>query len=245
MSVVLFLGCAASDLVPRISRSWQILLRIIIKDYDVLGKRQCCGMPFLLSGNITKAKERAQELAEVINKYDTVITGCPSCYRMFAYFYPKFLNVQLDAKVLHIVHVIYDAIKTGKISFRNSLEAFAYYHDPCELSRHMGVKEEPREILSRIPGLKFSTRISDEKYIACCGGGGLMRVLYPKVSQEIAIEKIYEEILENEHNMIITACPFCVYIISDAIRVLGNEKALPVYDISEVVLMALGEEIEY
>ena len=70
-----------------------------------------------------------------------------------------------------------------------------------------------------------------------------MRSVLPKLSQEVAISKILSEVLPLGVSGIVTACPFCEYVLSDAIHIMGNEKTLRVFDISDIVLMALGVDV--
>jgi len=239
MHVALFLGCAVLDLVPELR---DVLLNLLLRLYEnvsVIGRGKCCGMPFLIAGNIKDAMSNGLELSMLLNTYDLIITGCPSCYRMFLYFYPL-LNIKLRTEVKHIVQVIYEALKNGIITLSESIDIKVTYHDPCELARHMDILEEPRYILGRIPGLKLVELPLHGKLSTCCGGGGMMRLLYPKVSQEIAVAKILNEVVPLNVSAIVTACPFCRFVLKDAIRAIGNDDTLKVFDISELVLMSMG-----
>ncbi len=241
MPTALFPGCAARDLYPKAMNSWSRLLGLILEDFDYINRRICCGMPFFLSGNIEDARECGLRLSELLNRYDVLITGCPSCYRMFTRFYPSVLNIKLGPKVYHLVQFIYEKIRLGEVKITKPVDLCVTYHDPCELARHEDIIDEPRRILEAILGLKFIELELNKKNSTCCGGGGLMRALLPKLSQEIAINKIVNEIIPLGVSAIITACPFCEYVLNDAVHILGNEKTIKILDISEIILMAMGD----
>ncbi|MEX0568387.1 MAG: (Fe-S)-binding protein [Candidatus Njordarchaeota archaeon] len=242
MKIALFLGCAATHLVPDIKDSWVNVFQIIFDKFDIIGIDDCCGMPFLLSGDINRAEKRAKELLSELNLYDLVITGCPSCYRMFSYFYPEKLGIFPKFASRHLVSVLCEGIKNGKIKIEKEVNIRVTFHDSCELARHMDIIEEPRFVLNSIPGIELVEMKLNKKLSTCCGGGGLMRMFFPKISQEIAIKKILEEIIPLNIDVLVTSCPFCMYVFNDAIRAMGNNNGLRVMDISELVLMAVSKK---
>jgi len=61
------------------------------------------------------------------------------------------------------------------------------YHDSCSSLREMGVKDEPRKLLSSVDGLSIS-EIKEREI--CCGFGGLFSVKYPEISERMADDKI-------------------------------------------------------
>ena len=242
MSVALFLGCAIADLVPPLRELLFFFLSSLYDYVDVIGKGKCCGMPFLMAGKFSEAATQAIKIASILNAYSLIITSCPSCYRMLAYFYPKLFNIKIKPTIKHIVQIISDAISNGMIELSKNVNLVVTYHDSCELTRHMGIVEEPRKILRSIPGLKFVELERHGKLSTCCGGGGLMRLMYPKISQEIAIKKILDEVVPLGVSTIVTACPFCYLVLKDAIDSIKNNNNLKVMDIVELVLMAMGEK---
>jgi len=226
--------------VPRVGALWTKISRILYDDAVVFGSGNCCGMPFFLSGKMGVAKRRGEEIIRRLRDFDVIITGCPSCYRMFSEFYPGQLGLEVGCEVLHVVQALWRGLKEGRIRPRNSVNIRVTYHDPCELSRHAGLMEEPRKILEVVPGLEFVETELNGKLSTCCGGGGLMRVLFPKISQEIAIRKLIDEIVPLGVSAVVTACPFCEYVLEDALRSTGNEHSIRIMDISEIILMSLG-----
>ncbi len=242
MTVALFLGCAIADLVPPLRDLLLLLLSSLYDHVEVIGRGKCCGMPFLMTGKLGEALVQAAKIASILNAYTLVVTGCPSCYRMLAYFYPKLFNIKIKPTVKHVVQVLADAISNGMIELTRSVNMVVTYHDSCELARHMDIIEEPRKILRSIPGLKFVELERHGKLSTCCGGGGMMRLMYPKISQEIAIKKIIDEVLPLGVSAVVTSCPFCYLVLKDAIDSIKNNNGLRVMDIVELVLTAMGVE---
>lgn len=107
------------------------------------------------------------------------------------------------------------------------VEAVASYHDPCHLGRHMGVYEEPRELIRMIPGIELAEMKYNRAKALCCGSGGGVRSAYPDLSREVA-RMIISDHLPGNVQLLVTACPFCNYNFKDAggIRVLDLPELL-------------------
>ena len=124
----------------------------------------------------------------------------------------------------------------GTINFNplaNANDVYTY-HDPCYLGRHNQIYDEPRNVLDAIPGLKRVEmhRARDRSF--CCGGGGLMLFYEPKEEQRMGVERV-RMAAEAGANVIVTACPFCMVNMEDAIKVAGFEGKMTAIDLTELV----------
>ena len=68
----------------------------------------------------------------------------------------------------------------------------------------------------------------------CCGGGGLMLFYEPKEDQRMGVVRV-KMAAEAGANVIVTACPFCMVNIEDAIKVAGLEGKMTAIDLAELV----------
>jgi Fe-S oxidoreductase len=109
------------------------------------------------------------------------------------------------------------------------------YHDPCYLGRHNDVYDDPRAALDAIAGLKRveMARCRDRSF--CCGGGGLMLFYEPEEDQRMGVLRV-EMAAAAGANVIVTACPFCLVNMEDAIKVAGLEGKMEAIDLSELVV---------
>jgi L-lactate dehydrogenase complex protein LldE len=57
------------------------------------------------------------------------------------------------------------------------------YHDSCSGLRECGIKDQPRELLAKVKGVKVK---SLEQAESCCGFGGLFSVKYSENATHIA-----------------------------------------------------------
>jgi Fe-S oxidoreductase len=140
------------------------------------------------------------------------------------------------AKVEHTSQVMARAIREGKLRLsagENGSNVYAY-HDPCYLGRHNQVYDAPREVLDAIPGMKRveMQRCRDRSF--CCGGGGLMLFYEPQEEQRMGVKRV-QMAAEAGANVIVTACPFCMVNLEDAIKVAGLEDKMTALDLTEVV----------
>ena len=124
--------------------------------------------------------------------------------------------------VEHISQVIAREVKAGNIKFddlQNADNVYTY-HDPCYLGRHNQVYDDPRNVLDAIPGLRRVEMKRSRDRSFCCGGGGLMLFYEPKEEQRMGVLRV-RMAAEAGANVIVTACPFCMVNIEDAIKVAG------------------------
>ena len=127
-------------------------------------------------------------------------------------------------------------VRQGKLNFKsleNGDKVFAY-HDPCYLGRHNQVYDDPRTVLDAIPGLKRVDMLRCRDRSFCCGGGGLMLFYEPEEDQRMGVLRV-QMAAEAGANVIVTACPFCLVNMEDAIKVAGLEGKMEAIDLVELV----------
>ncbi len=198
--VMVFLGCLMSFRGSQIGvlKSLVRTLEAFHVDYLVMGSEEfCCGHPLDLMGDKRQADQLRSHNRSVIEnaKVKTVLTCCPGCLIQ--------LSQHHDLKGIETLHhtQFFDRL----IEARNapqvtSKQEFAY-HDPCELHRIMGVKTEPRSLMKKM------NVVWRELDLACCGGGGLLRMTDPDLSEKIIQTRKVSEKLGS--TTVITCCPSC------------------------------------
>jgi len=68
----------------------------------------------------------------------------------------------------------------------------------------------------------------------CCGGGGLMLFYEPTEDERIGVKRVRMAAASGA-NVMVTACPFCMVNLEDAIKVAGLEGKMSVIDLAELV----------
>jgi Fe-S oxidoreductase len=139
-------------------------------------------------------------------------------------------------KVEHISQYILAKIQSKKLELKESLEKDKVYtyHDPCYLGRHNGLYEESRQVIDAIPGIKRVDMQKCRDRSFCCGGGGLMLFYEPEEEQRMGVLRV-EMAAEAGASVIVTACPFCLVNMEDAIKVAGLEGKMEAIDLAELI----------
>jgi len=174
-------------------------------------------------------KDRNTE-AIVGSGVNRIVTGDPHAYNALKNDYDAIPSVE------HISQVMARSIKAGRIRLKRVEDAGAIYtyHDPCYLGRHNGIYDIPRDVIDAIPGLKRVEMSKCKDRSFCCGGGGLMLFYEPEEEQRMGVLRV-EMARKAGATTIVTACPFCMVNIEDAIKTSGLEGKMQAIDLVELV----------
>ena len=82
------------------------------------------------------------------------------------------------------------------------------YHDPCDMGRHMGVYEPPRNVLKAIPGVELLEFPLNRALAKCCGGGGGLKGFDNQLASDIGYKRLLSAI-EIGADAIVSCCPSC------------------------------------
>ena len=230
----------------------------------------CCGSPVLRTGDVKTFEEFLNKNLDVIESkgIETVIFSCAGCYDTFKVDYP--LRRKVNFRVLHVVEFFSELLETEQLKLTEEVPFTVTYHDPCHLGRNAeryeewdgnvvnlmplvsinippktkrtgskGIYDAPRTILNNIPGLKFVEMERIKEYAYCCGAGAGVKSAFPELALNTAKSRI-EEAEDTGANVLTSACPFCSTNLQDAIN--DSDSKLKFFDISELLLMAIGLE---
>ena len=199
-------------------------------EYVPMGTKLCCGATLLLAGYQDEFIEQAKKVKAEIDQVDTVVTSCAHCYTILSKEYEEF-GIEVKPKILHITEYVKQLLDEGKIKLKKTIDRRLAYHDPCYIGRESkGIYEEPRAILDAVAEKRVDFELN-RQYSTCCGGGGLVRAFLPKLSIEVAKEKIELQAKPLDVEVITSACPFCYQNLLEGAEGTGVE----VFDFLEIV----------
>jgi Fe-S oxidoreductase len=222
------------DRMQEIARSTALILDGAGIDFGILGKAEKdSGHEARRFGEEMLFQDlKDQNTDAILNSgVEKIVTADPHAYNALKKDYSELPPVE------HISQTIVRSVKSGKLRL-NPVEdnsKIYVYHDPCYLGRHNALYEDPREAIDAIPGLKrveMEGNCRDRSF--CCGGGGLMLFYEPEEEQRMGAVRV-EMAKEAGASVIVTACPFCLVNIEDAIKVSGLEGEMEAIDLCELI----------
>ena len=271
--VLYYIGCTSSYRKKEMAIAAARILNKAGIPFNILQDEEyCCGSPVLRTGELDTFKQLLNRNLDVIESkgIETIVFSCAGCYDTFKVDYPLYRNYNFE--VLHTVEFFDKLLEDGKLRLTEKIPIKVTYHDPCHLGRNAeryeewegdevqilplismdippkpkrtgkrGVYDSPRNILKKIPGLKLVEMERIREYAYCCGAGGGVKSAFPEMALNTAKIRI-EEAEDTGAEVIVSACPFCSTNLQDGINSRGSN--LKYYDISELLLMAMGLEPE-
>jgi len=234
-----FVGCTASSdpRIQQVAKALTFNLQSAEVDFGILGnEEQCCGSEIRRMGESGLFEELVEKNIERFDNYQIqrIITSCPHGFNVLKNEYP-----QGKFEVLHTTQLLAKKLEEGKLSLKREVKKVVTYHDPCFLGKQNSVFEEPRMLISAIPGITFKELDrSRERSLCCEGGGGRMWVESSSEAAERLAETRVKDAAELGAEIIATACPFCVLTLEDSVKTSGYEEKIRVMDVAELLAEA-------
>jgi len=221
------------DNMQEIARRTSIILEKAGVDFGILGKgEKDSGNEVLRFGEEMLYQELKARNTEAIleSGVKRIVTADPHALNALKKDYTGLPPVK------HISEIVAEKINSGVLTMKpcKNRDKVYVYHDPCYLGRHNSIYESPRQAMDAIAGL---TRVELEKSrdrSFCCGGGGLMLFYEPEEETRMGVLRV-NMAAEAGANVIVTACPFCLVNIQDAIKVAGKEDEMEVLDFTQLI----------
>ncbi len=146
--------------------------------------------------------------------------------------WPVFYGSKLPFRIRHITQFVSEAIDNGSLRIKHGLKEKLIYHDPCYLSRGVGIIDEPRSIIRAIPGAKLIEFDRHGANSRCCGAGGAARKVFHE--NAVAMGRLaIDEAVEKGADKLILSCPACYEKVNEAMQ--GHAKQIKIVDIMELV----------
>ena len=117
---------------------------------------------------------RVFDAAKTLGVKRIMITECGHAYEAFRWTAPNIMDVPPGVEITHIVRVMYELMKAGRIKLKAGAYADApvTFHDSCKIQRRGGLIKEPRALLKVLAGGSFREMDPCREQSQCCGGGG-------------------------------------------------------------------------
>ncbi|SQD95078.1 MULTISPECIES: (Fe-S)-binding protein [unclassified Parafrankia] len=239
-----WVGCAGAieDRAKKVARSFAELLHTAGVEFAILGSQESCtGDPARRLGNEYLYQEMAKANIELLNETGVkkIVATCPHCFNSLA---REYSSLGGTFEVVHHTQLLGKLVEERKLVPITPIDSSVTYHDPCFLGRHNKVYTPPREILEAIPGIRGQEmhRCKDRGF--CCGAGGARMWMEEKIGKRVNVDRM-EEALGLDPDVVSTACPFCIVMLSDAVtekKLAGEAKeSVEVLDVSQLLARSL------
>jgi Fe-S oxidoreductase len=243
-----WVGCAGAleDRARKVTLAFAELLHTAGVAFAVLGSGETCtGDPARRLGNEFLFQMQGLQNVETLNSITRaaplkIVASCPHCFNTLAHEYPQLGG---HYEVIHHTQLLGRLVADGRLVPVEPIDKTVTYHDPCYLGRHNKVYTPPREVLAGIPALttKEMHRCKDRGF--CCGAGGARFWMEEKIGKRINVERT-DEALALDPDLITTACPFCIVMLTDALTAktaAGQAREdVQVLDVAQVLRQSLG-----
>lgn len=205
LTVVYFEGCVNNYINP----STKITTKNILNKMDaniIPANFQCCGVPFLSSGNVEQFRKQVEfNLAQIPDDFDFFLTDCASCQNAFFEYGNYITDKKLLEKLKKIneksINAVDFVVKNAK-SFEFEQKTSFTFHKPC----HLEDLSFLQTFLSKAKNVEY---IEMKDFDKCCGFSGEFAIKNPEISQKISLTKI-QNALETKADYVLTSCPACL-----------------------------------
>ena len=196
----------------------------------------CCGQPAYNNGDNGRAAVLARQVIEAYRGFDYVVVPSGSCGGTIVSHYPALLRddrewqdaaLDLAARTWELTRFLREV--AGVTALDSQYEGSVTYHDSCSGLRELGIREQPRALLSAVRGATLREMTDTD---VCCGFGGTFCVKYPEISGRLVGYKV-EAIRQSGADTLLAGDLGCLMNIAGRL----HREGVPVraYHIAEVL----------
>ena len=243
LKLLYFKGCV-NNIFPQTDKFLHKLfdnsdVEIIEKDFD------CCGLPFLSSGNLERFEEVKKHNLELMNcDFDYILTDCASCESTLKSYFqstkndvgqenPTYdLSLRANEKSVAIPSFISlgELIANQNIKFKFEKPIKVTFHKPC----HLENDDFWLKIIENCENIEY---VKMKDYDECCGFSGEFAIKNHKISMQISKQKA-QNAINTGADYVITTCPACVLGLKQGM--LGIKKSPKVLSLSDFLNLAIN-----
>ena len=214
LKLLYFKGCIGNLLSHTADLLRQIPnIEIIQKDFD------CCGIPFLSSGNLERFDEVKKHNIEQMNcDFDYILTDCASCESTLK----GYEKLPQGVKFISLGELLV----TENLKFKSKKPIKVTFHKPCHLKNSDFIKP----LFENCENVEY---VEMKGFDDCCGFAGEFALRNRNISKLISAKKA-QNIINTGADYVVTSCPSCVLGLKQGLA--GKKNAPKVLSLSEFLL---------
>jgi Fe-S oxidoreductase len=213
--VAYFSGCSSRLSLTRVSHDFRTHREAALDLMAAAGgevyqlPHLCCGHDALWQGDTETFETLRRRNTEVIRASGatTIVSECAECVRT--------LERDYDLEGVSVQHISQYLGARRLPPMRSASGTGAgvdgplrvTYHDPCRLGRHMGVYDEPRELIRKVPGVQLVEMEENREEAQCCGVAAMMNC--DQASRQLRRRRL-DQVVETGADVLVTTCPKCI-----------------------------------
>jgi Fe-S oxidoreductase len=184
--------------------------------------------------------QRIVDAAEKLQVKTVISPECGHAYMAIRWDGPNLVGKPFSFKVRHILEVLDEFRKDGRLKITGKEEQRLTYHDPCQISRRGGVIDQPRNLINMFAE-NFVEMPDAGKMNWCCGAGG--GVSSNERADEVRLkvfQRKKDQLDEIKPDAIISACSNCRIHLEDGLEEYNMD--IPLMSLTETLAEHLAED---
>ncbi|MGD8572216.1 MAG: (Fe-S)-binding protein [Gammaproteobacteria bacterium] len=162
--------------------------------------------------------ERIVKGAEKLKVKTVISPECGHAYMALRWEGPNLIGRPYNFKVLHILEVLDDLRKQGKLKTTGKDNTRMTYHDPCQIARRGGIVEQPRNLINEFAD-NFVEMDEHGEFGWCCGGGGGVSANERAEERRLDVFSRKKQQLDDiKVDRIVTACSNCRNMLEEGLE---------------------------
>jgi glycolate oxidase iron-sulfur subunit len=213
--VALFTGCIGQVMFNETHWATARVLQENGCDVVIPEDQVCCGAIHFHAGSESPARQMADQncLALKPDEVDAIVVnvaGCGAMMKDYDHHWSDDNQPQREAFAGKVRDINEFLDELGLVDPPGELRLKATYHDACHLLHAQKVREAPRNLLSKIPGLELIDLPETE---LCCGAAGTYNLTEPEMSARLSRRKL-DNIRQTGARVVITSNAGCLLQIA-------------------------------
>ncbi len=183
--------------------------------------------------------QRIVDAAEKLKVKTVISPECGHAYMAIRWEGPNLVGKPFSFKVRHILEILDEFRKDGRLKITGKETQRLTYHDPCQISRRGGVIEQPRKLIDMFSD-NFVEMPDHGKMNWCCGAGG--GVSSNERADEVRLkvfQRKKDQLDEIKPDAIVSACSNCRIHLEDGLEEYNMD--IPLLSLTETLAEHLAE----
>ncbi|MCK4865788.1 MAG: (Fe-S)-binding protein [Gammaproteobacteria bacterium] len=166
----------------------------------------------------TELVQRIVDAAEKLQVKNVISPECGHAYTAIRWDGPNLIGRAYKFKVIHILELLDQLRREGKIELEGLETDKLTFHDPCQIVRRGGITQEPRDLLNSVTS-NFVEMPCAGIWNWCCGGGGGVSANPDADELRLKTFAIKKQQLDSTGaKTLVTSCSNCRNMLEDGVE---------------------------